>query len=264
MKNLRNLLIILTAALFLTACEKKETSDLLNISGEVLIEDAITPAITTPLEGITVYLLNSPFSVDTISWWVTKTDILDSTQTDNNGLYKFKHLQAGNYVVLPNDPIINYQFDWSASPDSNTISVENTQTDYTINFTAPEVIAENSPSAFTFEFNNINFSNRYNIIVSRKERHRILWWSDWDWDIDGELISPAEKNLYTAKHTNTYFKEYKDWFLFSFSLLTGSGTGIWMPQNVGYYEIESADLKAVNKFNVVWNGGNGVTVTPVE
>lgn len=229
MKNIKTLLIILTAALFFTACKKEDSVILLNISGEVLMQDALTPTITTPMEGITVFLLNSPFTIDTVNWWFTKTDILDSTLTDGNGFYKFSHLQAGNYVVLPINPIINYQFDLSTSPDPNTISVENTQTHYTINFTAPEVVAENSPGSYTFTFNNTgDYPNSY-IKIYRKSRTRDprissdpvfsdWWWGDWKYEevseINGETL--GDINTYTTNQTDTYCHEYNDQFVIKF------------------------------------------------
>lgn len=229
MKNIKTLLIILTAALFFTACKKEDSVILLNISGEVLMQDALTPTITTPMEGITVFLLNSPFTIDTVNWWFTKTDILDSTLTDSNGSYKFNLLQAGNYVVLPINPIINYQFDWSTSPDPNTISVENTQTVYTINFTAPEIVAENSPGSYTFTFNNSgDYPNSY-IKIYRKSRSRDprissnpvfsdMWWGEWKdeevSEIKGETL--GDLSSYTTNQADTYFHEYKDQFVIEF------------------------------------------------
>lgn len=259
MKNIKTLFIILAAALFFTACQKDENLNLLNISGEVLVQDALTPTITTPLEGITVYLLNSPFSIDTSNWWFTKTDILDSTLTDSNGSYTFNQLKAGNYVVLPMNPVINYQFDWSTSPDPNTISVENTQTDYTINFMAPEVVAENSLGSYTFTFNNSgDYPNSY-IKIYRKSRtrdpnipdHDIFinyGWEDWTdeevSEIKGETL--GDLNSYTANQTGVFFHEYKDEFVIE----------------LGYYDSGMNDKPIFsynannpwpnNEFNVTW------------
>lgn len=151
MKNqLQTLLIIFATIVFFTACEKEETTNLLTISGEVLIEDALTPAITSPLEGSNVYLLNTPFTIDSITNWFTKTDILESTLTDANGLYTFSQIQVGNYTVMPVDTSAGYSFKWSENSDSILVSAGNTQTNYTINFTTPEPIVENAGRTGTF------------------------------------------------------------------------------------------------------------------
>lgn len=198
MKQLQILVIIITAALFFTACEKNESTNLLSITGEVLMQDALTPTITTPLEGINVYLLNAPFTIDSITNWFTKTDILDSVQTNANGFYEFGQLKVGDYVVLPSDTATQYRFKWSENSDPLMISSTNSQKEFTINFITPEPIIENSGGEFKFEFRNYNFAVNYswftgdgtmrgkNIEIYRWARTWTIiewhWWGpEWDW-----------------------------------------------------------------------------------
>lgn len=256
MKNIQTLLIILTVALFFTACEKDESPNLLSISGEVLVQDALTPSITTPLEDITVYLLNSPFTIDTTALWFTKTDVLDSTKTDANGLYKFSNLQAGNYEVMPTDTVMGYLFEKSANSDNIAISSENEQTDYTVNFSSPEVVAENSGTEYTFTFNNSGEHPKSYIRIHRKSRSRFLrmWWGKWGYKNVGEISTEklSQTNHYTVNQTNTYSREYKDEFEIEFGSFykeyrAGSNNA---PTTFLMHTVEN--LKSNNVINVTW------------
>lgn len=194
MKNLKILFIVFSAVLFFTACEKEESSKLWTISGNVVMQDALTPDITSPLEGINVYLLNAPFTMDSITNWFTKTDILDSTVTDANGLYTFNQIQVGNYTVMPTDISARYRFDWSESPDPISVLSDNTKKEFTMNFTTPEPIVENSGGDFEFEFsgwadNVKGFStsdgNSGGDRVLKLFRTRRNWgYLGWDWGWD--------------------------------------------------------------------------------
>jgi hypothetical protein len=288
MKNIKILFIILTAALFFTACEKDETSDLWNLSGEVLIQDALTPEITSPLEGVNVYLLNAPFTIDSITNWFTTSDILDSTKTNMNGLYEFKQLQAGDYAVLPADTTERYRFEWSENSDGILLSTANTKTNYKIDFTTPEPIAENSGGKFEFNINNQNFCGITDsgtltgkrIAIYRKTRSWGLQWNgwksklgwgnwNWKWIANKDYMSVEKyKSFYQLwkqveisvdKNDDSLSKQYKDEFQIRFS--TGgvyenfNSSGIKLKGSFDLkhtIELSGETLKNTNEFDVDW------------
>lgn len=188
MKTIKTLLLILITILIFTACKKDESSNLWTISGEVRMQDAYTPAITSPLEGINVYLLKAPFTIDSATSFFTESDIMAITQTNIDGVYNFNQLQVGDYLIMPVDTIMNYQFDWSESPDSISLKSENTQKDYTVNFTTSQPIIENKTEFFEVTF----FHSGDNSFLKRVEIFRECrvrfgcgsWWTepcDWYW-----------------------------------------------------------------------------------
>ena len=292
-----NYLLMLILILALSACKKDESPKLWTISGEVRMQDALNPAITTPLVGINVYLLNAPFTMDSITHWYTKTDILDSTQTNADGTYNFSQLIPGNYSVIATDTIAGYRFDWSASPDPNNINAVNAKQVNTINFTTPEPIIENSEDSFTFKFNNFNYSSHFDdgccygkhIVISRTKRGwdylgwgawgPIFGWGNWNWVGCGStlyiwdpftVIFGTDDNIYNAwknvsfsktRDASSYMQQYKDEFLIEFYV--GAINGIIYPvfdfEELKYsLTLSGDDLKSTNEFNIDWKDDNPV------
>ena len=101
-----------------SSCQKNNVPDNWTITGTVFQVEEMVPEIQIPLEGIKIYLLDLDFSIDTVSGRYQQSDILDSVFTDTEGAYLFDQVNPGNYVVLPVDDSMLYQFDWSQSPDS--------------------------------------------------------------------------------------------------------------------------------------------------
>lgn len=155
MKNLKILFIVFSAVLFFTACEKEESSKLWTISGEVRMQDAQTPEITSPLEGITVYLFNLSNTIDSTSTLSIQSDVIDYTQTNENGVYTFSAVEPGEFIVMAVDTTVGYRFIWSDSPDPIGFKVTNSQIEYAVNFETPELVMENDNSKFEFKFFNL-------------------------------------------------------------------------------------------------------------
>lgn len=95
------------------------------------MQDTQTPEITSPLEGITVYLFNPFNSLDSINTLSIQTDIIDYTKTNENGVYTFSGVEPGEYIVMALDTTVGYRFIWSDSPDPIGFKVTNSQTEYT-------------------------------------------------------------------------------------------------------------------------------------
>jgi hypothetical protein len=260
MKNLQTLLIILAAVLSFTACEKEETSNLWNISGEIIMQDALTPEITTSLENIEVYLLNSPFTMDSITNWFTKTDILDSALTNADGVYQFSQLQAGDYVVMPADSTAGYFFNWSASPDSIWTSINNTQTDYKINFTTPEAVAVNSSNKFRFVFNVDGHTDHYIRIYRKRKSRKWDWyhfvWDKWKWhsiiSYRGYNEPPYEPEtfVHNEQEDDTYWHKYADEFRIEIGYLRVAVDYADSEHPCNTFDV--VNLKQTNTWDVIW------------
>lgn len=281
----KNILLLLGLILFFAACEKDEPSNLWTISGEVRMQDAQVPEITTPLAGIKIYLLKAPFTMDSLNWF-TKTDILDSVLTDADGLYKYNQLLPGDYVVMATDTIVGYSFDWTKSPDPVGFTAENAQKEYTVNFTTLEPIMENSESMmFTF-----NHSGDVNICkdVSITSRYRIRfgcgWWfsepCDWWPQLNGwaqnypivnttfnkssdiPQLPPFVPSLfYVHKETTNSIYEYENIFLIRFrtgtiSPLNVNGIMATDMDTVYTMTISGDDLSDENIYDVIWHLDN--------
>ena len=275
--------ILLMLLFSIVACKKNETPKLWTVSGEVQMQDAQSASIITPLAGIKVYLLKAPFTMDTLTRWFTKTDILDSVITDANGLYRYSQLQPGDYVVMATDTMAGYRFDWSKSPDPVGFTIENVQKEYTVNFTTPEPIMENSES-FIFSFNHSGDNNLFKYIkISQNCRVRFgcgSWWSEpceWYWDQKGKdqnfydldytfTKSSENDSIYTvpfshpsfsiSKNATTFIYEYDNVFQIKFytaaidQIFYG---GLVLFNNVYTLNISGNDLRDQNVYNVIWH-----------
>lgn len=174
MKTIKTLVLILTTILFITACKKDESTNLWDISGKVTLKDAEVESITN-MEGVKVYLLNAPFSMDTINGFFAADDILEVTQTSATGQYSFTDLLPGDYIVLPADTVNNYIFNWQESPDSIWMEASNTKSSYTINFSASLTIPDNASNDYNFTmFGYMDPTYRYTLdmILFQKARTR--------------------------------------------------------------------------------------------
>lgn len=284
MKNLRNLFIILSAALFFTACEKEESLKLWNISGKVSMKDAEVEGVTTPFEGVKVYLFSFPFTIDTTTSWFSKEGIIDSTITDYNGLYNFQAVTPGDYLVYPQDSTKSYNFDWAESLDSVLLAKENLKTVYEINFTTLQTVPENyCNGCFDFYFDSrgsskIN-SHEYDcaIVIYRKTRTwEAYWdwgprvrWGDWyyskvrsdDWTDPGSTVS---KKYNVAKDASNTLYQYKDDFIIKFYIYHWTEV---FPNPLYTLDISADDMNGYSnsdnkwcKFRVNWTAYNTVEV----
>lgn len=107
MRNIKTLFIILTAAMFFTACEKNETPEVFDtISGVFSAGENIA---AEDLNGLKVYLGRFHDSVDfsSITLKTTAIDSVGATTLNADGTFAFTGLTAGNYgLVLENGFII--------------------------------------------------------------------------------------------------------------------------------------------------------------
>jgi len=267
-----NYFLLLFLILAFSACKKDDSSEMWSISGEVQMQDAQNPIMTTPLSGINVYLLKLPFTMDTLTDWFTKTDILDSTLTDANGFYKYSQLRPGDYIVMATDTSAGYRFDWSESPDPIGVLSDNTKKVFTMNFTTPEPIIENSDDVYKFVFNNSGAVQYIALAIYRTKRNYgylgwdwgpVFGWGNWYWEqVDhsgynqGLLFkSSSLKDILMnelfefeiKKDNNWFWWEYTNEFHLKFyNRIAADSSPFWIKT------ISVDDLKDVNIYDLNW------------
>lgn len=98
-RQLQTLLIILTTALFFTACEKEETTESYkSISGILTLGENVS---FEDLSEILVYLAKLPETVDPIDVNINNQEVIftETTTVNSDGSFSFENLELGNYVI---------------------------------------------------------------------------------------------------------------------------------------------------------------------
>jgi hypothetical protein len=70
-----------------------------SVNGNFTLVDAEGKSVG--VSGIKVYLIDTGFKPDTVDISKNKKAIIDSTVSDEKGMYKFANLKEGNYIVVP-------------------------------------------------------------------------------------------------------------------------------------------------------------------
>jgi len=106
MKNLQTLLLILTAALFFTACQKDEAIENYDsISGVLTAGENVTVADFNSIQMVLGKLFDE---VDTSPRIFTAEDFdfIRNTDLKADGSFTFENLDNGNYIVTPSEGFI--------------------------------------------------------------------------------------------------------------------------------------------------------------
>lgn len=111
---------------------------------------------STPLAGVTVWLINRDFKPDTVNLQNNKAAFIDSAVTDTNGRYTISITKAGNYGVVPMPGTQNYIFSLAEKSDSCLFTVNHENQTYSVNFTTPDPSTFDQ-GFFTLNFQQINF-----------------------------------------------------------------------------------------------------------
>lgn len=151
----------LIAAILLISCNKEESQVLGTVSGILTVEDENLPEITSPLEGIKVYLVDAELVSDLADTDLNISAILDSTLTDSKGKYSFSSIIEGNYYIIPFAAKPFYKFEAVSGSEANKFTIDSKNREYTIDFSAPDPTPENG-SQFRVSLNFSNLNDSYN------------------------------------------------------------------------------------------------------
>lgn len=106
MKNIQTLLIILSAALFFTACGKDETPEVFDtISGVLSAGENVT---SNDFPDINIYLWKLENEVDLlhINTSIEQKNFIQSGNIGVDGTFSFRDLEKGNYILSLSDGFI--------------------------------------------------------------------------------------------------------------------------------------------------------------
>lgn len=131
MKQLQTLLIILTAALLFTACEKDETPEVFDsISGILSAGENVT---AEELNGLPLALcqFKSDGDISNTSVNPTTFDIVEIINLDELGTFEFTNITPGNYFIAINefvfmtDSVCRFHFDGTEALNITQIIIRN-------------------------------------------------------------------------------------------------------------------------------------------
>ena len=134
-------LTILTI-LLLASCEKIEIFEDGSIQGRIFVSTQSKTEF--PVPGIKIYLFHTGNISDFTSLQNSTLSPIDSTLSNDKGLYNFTIDLEGNYAVLPVAEHEQYRFEAVGGNENIVRTVNVKEKDHTVNFSAPEIIADNS------------------------------------------------------------------------------------------------------------------------
>jgi len=138
--------VILSTLLIMLSCTKEEHQSVVTgtISGTLTTYDPATPLVTTPAEGIKLWLVDYDYPFDTVTYIGNEQAIVDSTFSDAQGSYNFAGLSFGNYAVAPVPDTAGYRFESTDPVLTLPLSLTEANPDKQVSFSAPWPGGENS------------------------------------------------------------------------------------------------------------------------
>ncbi|RJP66538.1 MAG: carboxypeptidase regulatory-like domain-containing protein [Ignavibacteriales bacterium] len=136
MKQVTIIFMAFTCFIFLFYGCKAENSVepvLGSVSGTVVFTNDLY-GNNSPIAGITVYLINNDFVVDSVIYKNNKAAIVDSAVTDSSGKYKIANIKSGSFSVIPVINPENNRLYLATGSDANSFSVNSEKQNYNVNF----------------------------------------------------------------------------------------------------------------------------------
>ncbi len=163
---------------FVTGCKDKLVGIDIPRTGSVAGKITITVMTgdTYPLSGVTVYLINADFKVDTVNYEGNKAAIIDSAVTDTSGKYSFDNVKEGNYNVVPLPGKFNYKFYLTSDSDPYSVSINDEKQQYSVNF-ATQDFAMADEGSLTLRFVSKNLSSLDSLDALHINIDRTQWWT---------------------------------------------------------------------------------------
>lgn len=199
-----NSIIVFTIIIGLNGCKDNSVGPVTGtstISGTIEENNA---GMFTPLKGITVYLINLNYKVDTSLTADNSAAIVDTAVTDSSGKYSMNNIEVGRYGVVPAPSVNSYVFTLADGSGTDTVTVNNTPKNYSVSFNAFS-LATADQSSFTVNFKNINEPSKYSWSIFVYRQRFIFFVPDWS-------MGPY---FITTIHTSENFEYGSTWLAYT-------------------------------------------------
>ncbi len=180
LKTARNIILMPFLFIIAIACQKQDVIGPSTIKGMVSAYDANNPAISNPLEGIKILLLDVENPENITDGTTLKDVTLDSTFTNASGNYQFNNLMPGSYALYLADTNFHYnRFYFEDDLASPFIEVEATSEVFIRDFKTPEPEMDNSDGIFTVHVELVNLPDHDHHIKWRILRENYITGCFW-------------------------------------------------------------------------------------
>lgn len=129
-------LALIALSIIMVSCTKDPTTG--SVSGTISMYDPESPLNRTPLEGITVFLVDTDFVVDSLDYSHNEAAVVNEAVTGSDGKYLIENLPFGNYAVVPVPDSVMYRFEIENDTDSVRFSVTENSFEHAFDFTAAD------------------------------------------------------------------------------------------------------------------------------
>jgi hypothetical protein len=150
MKKLKTLLILLTATLFFTACEKEESLENYDSISGVLTAGENVSSIDFSDIGIILAKLDDAVSLTSVSTETEEIEIIETITANADGSFSFEDLENGNYLVVISE-------DFSFADEEFVVAVVDGNTPNKIIRSVNRITINNKPKEYDWKIT--NYSN---------------------------------------------------------------------------------------------------------
>lgn len=182
------LIVAVTLSVLLSSCTKEQTTG--SVSGTISRYHPESPDQKTPIEGISVFLIDTDFVVDSSDYSHNEAAIIDQALTGADGQYLMDQIPLGNYAVVPVPDTIMYRFELTNDADSVKFAIREDAYDYSLDFTAAE--PEDKDAVFQIQLSIINRLGGGSISISRPVFLFNIFPTYYPVRMHGELQSDAD------------------------------------------------------------------------
>jgi len=147
MKNIKVLLIILSAALFFTACEKDETPEVFDtISGVLTVGENLNSSDFGEI-GIILLKLEDGIDPATVNSETEEIEVIETISVNADGSFTFENLENGNYLLA-----LSEDFSFS-NEDFVAVVIDGTRPNE-INRIVNRLVADNKSKKYDWKISN--------------------------------------------------------------------------------------------------------------
>ena len=157
------IIFVIAGITLMSSCSKGPING--SIGGTISIYDPEFPLVKTPIEGISVFLVDTDIVIDSLDYSHNEASVIDQAITDSEGKYLIAGIPEGNYAVVPIPDSIMYRFELENEEDSVKFIISEESLDELFDFVAAE--PEENDDIFQIQISIINRPNGGSISISR-------------------------------------------------------------------------------------------------